>query len=807
MSYNRSYSGTGEISIDNNTSYSGQFKNGYMDGKGTFCWENGVQYTGDFAVGEMKGTGQYNWPDGSKYSGEIFYGKRHGNGEFDSSSNQHYEGEWRNGKRHGAGTMYYNAERTIFYKGGWKANRRHGFGCMTYQTGNTYEGEWENDMKCGLGVMTWLDRNELHIGKWREDLPDGHGEHIWTDTPGKSFQRQICNMYRGEWKNGLREGHGCFFYANGSQYVGNWVSDMKHGKGKFVCADGSIQFGVFENNRMLPDSHSGGELPRETDAVNAQFSVNIDDVLCAYPAIASKTSFKQQTTDIQRLVLRYNTAVRTLLKRYTTAAGTFRSIMNNPKYKKDLSHASLKPPASWSVLQLLFFSRRAIHEKFFSIAMQQLLQFARECNLIGPSMTSFDVCMCVKVMHAEHSKVAEDRMKEFLHVAAINSLPPPPLPEIAALTHVSSAVSVASGRSRGNMTMRSSGKTSSRKNSTGENTEVSSTRSGATGCMNSDRRKSDKSKDTPELAAQVLSSLVEGNETEDGGTEEVKGEAESGESAVSAPSHAEEDLPAADDQEEKEDVSGTTQDMPLLPLLLDQTLEPSLYEDMLFPLREREFVELMVRVIAEASSRKQGGVSGSGLFDNIYRIFAETVEPLASESYSPPVFVTVLYAESVQAILRRRASQMRALWDQVKEIALDGAAPTAGERRVPQVKHIVKLMLALRGTAIDENATVLMKMETIEKKGSNDDISSLDLFVTFDDFVEMFCRLVVSDLWMFSPEQDETASTRAGSPKTMVQSEGSTSHPTLHRQGSSRSPVSIIENALSKRLNEWLKLI
>jgi hypothetical protein len=125
------------------------------------------------------------------------------------------------------------------------------------------------------------------------------------------------------------------------------------------------------------------------------------------------------------------------------------------------------------------------------------------------------------------------------------------------------------------------------------------------------------------------------------------------------------------------------------------------------------------------------------------------------------------------------------------------------------VKHVVKLMLALRGTAIVEESNVMSILEAVNKKGSNDDASSLDLFVTFDDFVEMFCRLVVSDLWMFAPEQEE-GSVRASSPKTMDKlTEGSVSNPTpaLQRQSSSRSPIVVIENALSKRLSEWLKLI
>ena len=60
--------------------------------------------------------------------------------------------------------------------------------------------------------------------------------------------------------------------------------------------------------------------------------------------------------------------------------------------------------------------------------------------------------------------------------------------------------------------------------------------------------------------------------------------------------------------------------------LLDYTFESDLYTDMRFPLRDREFVEAFVRIVAEASSRKHGGgVSGSGLFDNVYRMLAETV--------------------------------------------------------------------------------------------------------------------------------------------------------------------------------------
>jgi hypothetical protein len=193
--------------------------------------------------------------------------------------------------------------------------------------------------------------------------------------------------------------------------------------GKFVNADNKIQYGMFENNRMVSDGSEHGKggvteasgshaahghhghaqgTQRGTDPVNPQYLMNITDVLCAYPALTNKVSHHQQTLDIQRLLLRYNTAIRSLLKKYTTAVTTYRSVLNNPKYKKDISHPSLKPPASWSALELLFFNRRSLHDKFFTISLHQLLQFTRECDLIGPTMTAYDVCMCVKAMHAEH---------------------------------------------------------------------------------------------------------------------------------------------------------------------------------------------------------------------------------------------------------------------------------------------------------------------------------------------------------------------------------------------------------------------
>lgn len=64
---------------------------------------------------------------------------------------------------------------------------------------------------------------------------------------------------------------------------------------------------------------------------------------------------------------------------------------------------------------------------------------------------------------------------------------------------------------------------------------------------------------------------------------------------------------------------------PSLPPLLDTSFERDIYHDPLFPIREREFVEIVIRIIAEVTCRKPGGLSSGGLFDSVYRTFAEVV--------------------------------------------------------------------------------------------------------------------------------------------------------------------------------------
>ena len=146
---------------------------------------------------------------------------------------------------------------------------------------------------------------------------------------------------------------------------------------------------------------------KESDAVCAQYRLNVTQMLAELPSIEKAPSFLQQSLDIERLVLRYNTAIRCLLQRYTTVASDVSNMEKtlSQKFNQRYLHPSMLPPTNWNKLQRLFFNRRDIHNKFFTLRMRQLCQFARECDIIGPTMTCFDVCMCVKKMHEEHKYV------------------------------------------------------------------------------------------------------------------------------------------------------------------------------------------------------------------------------------------------------------------------------------------------------------------------------------------------------------------------------------------------------------------
>jgi hypothetical protein len=56
-----------------------------------------AEYSGEWKDGKMNGNGKYEWDDGRYYSGEYLNDKKHGFGEYKWISGKVYIGLWSNG--------------------------------------------------------------------------------------------------------------------------------------------------------------------------------------------------------------------------------------------------------------------------------------------------------------------------------------------------------------------------------------------------------------------------------------------------------------------------------------------------------------------------------------------------------------------------------------------------------------------------------------------------------------------------------------------------------------------------------------
>eukprot|EP01039_Chlorochromonas_danica_P006857 gene6857-7578_t len=288
---NGEYCGEGIAKLDNECQYEGNFQKGFFQGKGKFTWPDGVIFEGDFDHNTLIGKGTYTYPDGSVYFGDIYNGKRHGQGKLTTSMGQIYEGEWQDGVRHGQGKMIYNQEQSLIYQGSWVKNQRQGYGIMEYPSMNRYEGEWYENQKSGYGTMIWRELDEVYTGHWLADLPHGFGEHIWGESTIQTVKRQHCNFYRGNFYQGKRHGHGCFYYANGSQYSGEWIQNKKDGLGIFLYPDNRISLGIYQENKLMKGIDTENLLQaKDSGDISPQFFLNIMDILTTYPTIPSLTT-------------------------------------------------------------------------------------------------------------------------------------------------------------------------------------------------------------------------------------------------------------------------------------------------------------------------------------------------------------------------------------------------------------------------------------------------------------------------------------------------------------------------------------
>lgn len=106
----------------------------------------------------------------------------------------------------------------------------------------TYEGQWKGTVFDGYGVH--IQSNFKYRGDFRDGRREGHGTLSLRENRNAPYQR----VYEGEWLGGQRDGRGTQWSDNGDVYEGDFAADERHGLGKLFLANGDIIEGSFSHD-------------------------------------------------------------------------------------------------------------------------------------------------------------------------------------------------------------------------------------------------------------------------------------------------------------------------------------------------------------------------------------------------------------------------------------------------------------------------------------------------------------------------------------------------------------------------------
>jgi len=168
--------GEGTLAMSDRSTFVGQFKSGFRDGKGQAVYK-AIQQNKVAAGLKKKGSKLHTvchitpasartraapcvtrkYVETGSYEGEFLKDHFHGDGIF----------QWVDGRR---------------YEGQWDMNRMHGHGKYTFADGRKYEGQYKNGEKSGIGTYAWPD-GRIYVGQVLRGAQ--HGRGIYTNARGK----------------------------------------------------------------------------------------------------------------------------------------------------------------------------------------------------------------------------------------------------------------------------------------------------------------------------------------------------------------------------------------------------------------------------------------------------------------------------------------------------------------------------------------------------------------------------------------------------------------------------------------------
>jgi len=233
--------------------YEGSIENGKAHGLGRRVWSDGY-YEGEWFQGRMTGAGVFAKNCGRIYVGGFLDNKQHGRGISGGAGFQCYDGEWQHGLKSGEGVMHFDTG--CIYIGHFKENKMHGIGSYTWNEfpgkdgkAKVYNGEWKCGKMSGHGIME-CERGS-YTGEWSDGQENGAGVFVYNGgiivsgifkdglACGVCVQESACKteVYKGNFKNGLRDGYGILSHETGCYYDGNFKENAMHGHGEYYWVD------------------------------------------------------------------------------------------------------------------------------------------------------------------------------------------------------------------------------------------------------------------------------------------------------------------------------------------------------------------------------------------------------------------------------------------------------------------------------------------------------------------------------------------------------------------------------------------
>lgn len=112
--------------------------------------------------------------------------------------------------------------------------------CLVQAAYAEYKGDIKNGLRDGYGTLIYED-GDKYVGNFKKNLFNGKGSYYFKGG----------SKYEGGFKNSLYDGYGVFTYSNGSKYEGEFKNDLYNGKGTYTDEYGNVTKGIFQDGECI----------------------------------------------------------------------------------------------------------------------------------------------------------------------------------------------------------------------------------------------------------------------------------------------------------------------------------------------------------------------------------------------------------------------------------------------------------------------------------------------------------------------------------------------------------------------------